>query len=158
MRALFGFLTTRLLDQTTGELRDRCKRVLGQIHENLRAQEPGKICWPRAEYDEQLGDYGLSVDSVKEMEREEFEQTCSVLIAADVVLFFRLLESQGYDYWLQRRANCSFMPPTQSEKFDKLLIEKLREFVEINFCEEKKVIQSLEPHHLRLLSKVQDAA
>jgi len=36
------------------------------------------------------------------------------------------------------------------------LIEKLKEFVEISFCEEKKVIQHLQPYQLRLLSKIQD--
>jgi hypothetical protein len=43
----------------------------------------------------------------------------------------------------------------QSSKFNCSLIEKLKEFVEINFCEEKKVIQHLEPYQLRLLSRME---
>lgn len=79
-----------------------------------------------------------------------------MLVAADVILLFRFLESQGYDYWLQKSAYPSFKPPIkQSSKFNCSLIEKLKEFVEINFCEEKKVIQHLEPYQLRLLSKME---
>ena len=35
-----------------------------------------------------------------------------------------------------------------------MLIEKLKEFVEISFCQEKKVVQALQPYQLRLLSKI----
>lgn len=90
------------------------------------------------------------------MEFEEFEQTCSLLVAADVILLFRFLECQGYDYWLHKQAYSSFKPAQQAKKFDTNLIEKLKEFVEISFCEEKKVIQQLSPYQLRLLSKSQD--
>lgn len=100
-----------------------------------------------------MGEYGLTKESIKAMEFEEFEQTCSVLVAADVILLFRFLECQGYDYWLQKLAHSSFKPTTQPQKFDTTLIEKLKEFVEITFCEEKKVIQQLQPYQLRLLSK-----
>jgi hypothetical protein len=37
------------------------------------------------------------------------------------------------------------------------MIETLKEFVEISFCEEQQVISELQPYQLRLLSKVQDA-
>jgi hypothetical protein len=36
------------------------------------------------------------------------------------------------------------------------LIEKLKEFVEVNVCQEKKLIEKLEAYQLRLLSKVQN--
>ena len=72
-----------------------------------------------------------------------------------MVLLFRFLECQGYDYWLHKRAYSSFKPTQQAKKFDTNLIEKLKEFVEISFCEEKKVIQQLSPYQLRLLSKSQ---
>jgi len=36
-----------------------------------------------------------------------------------------------------------------------VLIEKLKEFAEVSFCEEKKIIQDLQSYQLRLLSKVQ---
>ena len=42
-------------------------------------------------------------------------------------------------------------------KLDKSMIESLKEFVEISFCEEQQVISELQPYQLRLLSKVQDA-
>lgn len=78
-------------------------------------------------------------------------------MAADIVLLFRFLESQGYDYWLQKMAYPSFRPPKSSRKFDATLIEKLKRFVEVGFCEETDVIQHLEPYQLRLLSKVEDS-
>ena len=69
------------------------------------------------------------------MPYDEFEQTCSLLAAADVVLLFRFLGAQGYDYWLQRQAFASPLNPKQSPHFQTSLLEKLKEFVEISFCE-----------------------
>lgn len=37
---------------------------------------------------------------------------------------------------------------------DKNMVEALKEFVEISFCEEQQVISELEPYHLRLISKI----
>lgn len=88
------------------------------------------------------------------MDCEEFEQTCSVLIAADVILLFRFLASQGYDFWLQKQAHSSFRIPGTGQKFNAGLFEKLKSFVEVSFCQEKKVVQQLEPYQLRLLSKL----
>jgi hypothetical protein len=51
----------------------------------------------------------------------------------------------------------SFRPPKSTRKFDATLIEKLKRFVEVGFCEETDVIQHLEPYQLRLLSKVEDS-
>ena len=50
------------------------------------------ISLPGAPFEDQLGEYGLAKDLLKTMECEEFEQTCSVLVDADVVLLFRFLE------------------------------------------------------------------
>lgn len=66
--------------------------------------------WLAQPYESQLEEYGLTKESVKAMELEDFEQTCSVVVPADVVLLFRFLECQGYDYWLQKQAYSSFKP------------------------------------------------
>lgn len=42
-------------------------------------------------YDEQLADYGINLESIKSMELEEFQQSISVLVAADIILLFRFL-------------------------------------------------------------------
>jgi len=156
--APFKFLTTRVADSESQELTERCKAVLKDIHQDFQEQSADHIGFPEQPMADQLGEYDITIESIKNMEYEEFEQSCSVLVTADVVLFFRLLESQGYDYWLQKQAFASFMPSKrETRKLDKSLIEKLKEFVEISFCEEKKVIAELEPYQLRLLSKVKDA-
>jgi hypothetical protein len=90
------------------------------------------------------------------MPYEEFEQTCALLAAADVVLLYRFLGCQGYDYWLQKLAYSTPRNPKLSPHFHTTLLEKLKEFVEVSFCEEKNVIQGLRPYQLRLLSKVAD--
>lgn len=80
-----------------------------------------------------------------------------MLAAADVVLLFRFLGSQGYDYWLQKQTHSSFRVPDHGQKFNAALLEKLKGFVEISFCQEKKVVEHLEPYQLRLLSKMERA-
>ena len=75
------------------------------------------------------------------MDAEEFVQTCSVLMAADVILLFRFLASQGYDFWLQKLAHSSFRVPNKGHQFNASLFEKLKSFVEVSFCQEKKVVQ-----------------
>jgi hypothetical protein len=101
-----------------------------------------------------LADYNLTRESIQEMDLEEFVQTCAMLASTDVVLLFRLLEAHGYDYWLQKIAFASPKNPKESPHFHTSLLEKLKEFVEVNFCEEKPVVGSLSPYQLRLLSKV----
>ena len=53
-------------------------------------------------------------------------------MAADIVLLFRFLESQGYDYWLQKIAYPSFRPSKSSRKFDATMIEKFKRFIEVS--------------------------
>jgi hypothetical protein len=42
----------------------------------------------------------------------------------------------------------SFKPlkSNKSDRFDKNIIEKLKEFVEINYCQEKKIVSQLMPY------------
>ena len=154
VRALFKLLSRRLMDPASGELTERCKGVLRPVHSGLQEGGEGTSSWLEQPFRDQLADYGLTPEAVRGMPLEEFEQTCSVLAAADVVLLFRFLASQGYDFWLQKQAFASPRDPRQSPHFHTALIEKLKEFVEISFCEEKKVVQALQPYQLRLLSKV----
>lgn len=119
--------------------------------------EGESACWPEQPHADQLADYGLTAASVAEMEYEEFEQTCALLAAADSVLLFKLLGHFGYDYWLQQRAFATPRNPKQSQHFNTALLERLKEFVEVSFCQEKQVIQALEPYQLRLLSKAQSS-
>lgn len=64
------------------------------------------------------------METIKAMDYEEFEQSCLFLVDVDSVLLFRLLESQGYDYWLQKQAFASFMPSRhESRKLDKAMVE-----------------------------------
>jgi hypothetical protein len=100
VRAMFKFLQMRLQDLETGEPSEKCKGILKDIHESLQKIEEDEMIWPEEPFEDQLSDYGLSKEAFKTMELEEFEQTCSVLMAADVVLLFRFLGSQGYDFWL----------------------------------------------------------
>ena len=156
VRALFKLLSLRLMDPASGELTESCKRVLQQIYSDLQGAGEEASDWLEQPYQDQLADYGLTQEAAKDMEYEEFEQTCCLLAAADVVLLFRFLGSQGYDFWLQKQAFASPRNPKRSPHFQTSLLEKLKEFVEISFCEEKKVIQGLQPYQLRLLSKVTD--
>ena len=80
----------------------RCQTVLRDIHTSLKEMQEEEIILPEQPFEDQLVEYGLSRESLKSMEFEEFEQTCSMLIAADVVLLFRFLGSQGYDFWLEK--------------------------------------------------------
>lgn len=112
--------------------------------------------FPEAPHDEALQVYDLTKETLGTMDFETFEQTCTALAVAGTVALFRFLESQGYDYWLQKMSYSSFRPPRSSKKFDASLIEKLKQFVEVDFCQETKVIQHLEPYQLRLLSKIHD--
>lgn len=102
VRTLFEFLRARLQDPESGELTDRCRAVLQDVHRCFQELPADQIGFPAQPYEDSLTEYGLAADTIKAMEYEEFEQSCSVLVAADVVLLFRLLESQGYDYWLQK--------------------------------------------------------
>ena len=69
------------------------------------------------------------------MQLEEFEQTCACLAAADSVLLVKFLSHFGYDYWLQRQAFLTGINPKQISCFSTSLIEKFKEFVEVDFCQ-----------------------
>ena len=75
------------------------------------------IDWMEQPFLDQLADYGLTLEAISGIMYDEFEQTCSLLAAADVVLLFRFLGAQGYDYWLQRQAFASPRKPLQSPHF-----------------------------------------
>ena len=46
VRAIFKFLTMKLLDSSSGELTNRCKEVLKEIHETLQEQDEDMISLP----------------------------------------------------------------------------------------------------------------
>lgn len=87
------------------------------------------------------------------MEAEEFLQTSALLAAADPALLFRVLCRFGFDYWLQQLAYATPVNPKTSPHFSTSLIERFKQFVEVDFCQSQQGIQGLAPYQLRLLSK-----
>jgi len=78
-----------------------------------------------------------------------------MLAEADVREFVKLLESQGYDLWLDRAFYSSYIiPDASNNRITIQALEKLKAFIEIEMCKESKGIVNLHPSTLRLLSKV----
>ncbi len=57
---------------------------------------------------------------------------CSMLAEADVKEFVRLIESQGFDIWMERAYFASHQIPERANRLITInLLEKLKHFIEI---------------------------
>ncbi len=102
-----------------------------------------------------------------------------MLVDTDVKLFYDVLQSLGFDYFLEQGMNLvstegssSGESPKKESRSSKLLkqmsqgshsahfvlhtLEKLKAYIEIDLCEESKSVLTLAPMSLRLLSKVNE--
>ena len=102
-----------------------------------------------------LEDFGIIQQSIKEGSFEEFMSKALILAEADVKQFYRLLESQGFDFWFHRAFHACYIIPEMCNKMITInMLEKLKHFIEVEVCKESKNVVSLLPSSLRLLSKV----
>ena len=62
-----------------------------------------------------------------------------------------MLESFGYDLWLEK---VRYIAPPKKIERNFLLLEKLKTFIELEFCKETKSVLTLKPADIRLLSKM----
>lgn len=74
------------------------------------------------------------------------------LALADIKLFYKVMQSQGYDLWLTQAALPSG-PTGQKMKLVKnvLLLEKVKRLIEQDICQEQKLVTTLEQNQLRLV-------
>lgn len=79
-----------------------------EIFDRIQGQELDKISMPSKAYEEALGNFECTKESIKAMDYENFELMCRTIAEGDVILLYKLLESQGYDCWLQKVAHPSF--------------------------------------------------
>jgi hypothetical protein len=94
---LFDFLTKRICNED-GTFTERAEEVLQIIHTNFQKINHDDLIFPKVD---KLGeDYGLDESAIREMPFDVFKELCAVLKTADIVLLFKLLESQGFDLWL----------------------------------------------------------
>lgn len=78
-----------------------------------------------------------------------------MLAESDVKQFYRMIESQGFDFWFHRAYHNSFIIPEACNRMITInMLEKLKHFIEIEVCKESKGVVSLLPSTLRLLSKL----
>ena len=102
-----------------------------------------------------LEDFGITFEAIKEGSLEEFVMKCSMLAEADMKEFVKLIESQGFDIWMERAFFSSHQIPERANKLISInLLEKLKSFIEIQLCKESKGIVNLHPSTLRLPQKV----
>jgi hypothetical protein len=88
--------------------------ILQQIHKNIHELDV-KYLNPLPQED-LCEDFGINFDNLKETDFEGFVELMKMLTTADVRLFFKVLESQGYDLWLTKATKCSYLPPEIIQK------------------------------------------
>lgn len=100
-----------------------------------------------------LEDMALTADTIKAMSVEDLEDSLLTVIMADSTLFVRFLYSQGYDLWLTQTRFPSKPSVAELAMMCNIsLLEKLKQLVEIDMCQEQKLVTSLGAHQLRVTS------
>jgi hypothetical protein len=106
IRTLFKFLQDRLCTPE-GILNNRAQEVIKIIHENFQKIDDEDLHFP---HDDKLEDYELTREAIRAGTLEEFMEKCQILIQTDILLLFKLLETQGFDMWLQESAYATVRP------------------------------------------------
>lgn len=90
------------------------------------------------------------------LDQESMQEMLLNLVLADATLFIKFLYSQGYDMWLtQGTLQCKPTLKQINLLRNVQLLEKLKKLVEIDMCHESKLVESLEPHQLRITTLLQ---
>ena len=131
-------------------------KALKQIHLSYRDHEDlSVICQLPLATCPLLEDFGITQQTIKDSTLEDFVSRALMLAESDVKQFYRMLESQGFDFWFHRAYHNSFIIPEACNKMITInMLEKLKHFIEIEVCKESKGVVSLLPSTLRLLSKL----
>jgi hypothetical protein len=102
-----------------------------------------------------LDDFGITAEALRSEPIEDFLGKCLTLAEANVKDLYKLLESQGYDLWLQRICYPSHIIPEAANKRITIhALEKLKAFIEVEMCNESKGVMLLHPNGFRLMSKM----
>lgn len=96
IRTLFKFLQERLCTPE-GDLNERAQEVIKIIHENFQKIDDQDLHFPR---NDKFEDYELTREAIKNGTLDEFMEKCQILIQTDILLLFKLFETQGFDMWL----------------------------------------------------------
>jgi len=102
-----------------------------------------------------LDDFGITAEALKSEPVEDFLGKCLTLAEANVKDLYKLLESQGFDLWLQQVFYPSYIIPEAANKRITIhALEKLKAFIEVEMCKESKGVMVLQPNGFRLMSKM----
>ena len=152
VRYLYQVLENRLLDPTTRTLSNYVKKVLGKIYNRInnihKKMEMHKtsidLNLPESEF---MSECELTLEGISSMSEEEFLGKILDLSSMDPKSVWELLESQGYDFWLDEVAYVSEeeMPPSLPIHH----LENLRTMIEVDICKETKSVLALDPKSLR---------
>lgn len=89
------------------------------------------------------------------MNLETFTESCNTLAIADVRLFFKLIESQGYDLWLTKAAFPTYKyKHCVKNEIQIHLLEMINELVERKICCESPVVAKLKANKVKLISMI----
>ena len=105
--------------------------VLKDIHEQILNHSKDEIsAFPSSS--PLLEDFGITYEANREGSLEEFVMKCSMLAEADMKEFVKMIESQGFDIWMERAFFGSHQIPERANKLITInLLEKLKSFIEI---------------------------
>lgn len=76
--------------------------ALKDIHEEIQNHATKDEITPFPQNSPLLEDFGITYEAIREGTLEEFIMKCTMLAEADVKEFVRLIESQGFDLWMER--------------------------------------------------------
>ncbi|CDW79829.1 hect domain and rcc1-like domain-containing protein [Stylonychia lemnae] len=153
-RLVYKILRDRLQDAPNDQnfqFSDKVIKILNQIHQNFQQYSIEDLSFPNSQL---LDDFELTKSSIKNEGLEEFIMKCQMLVETDVKLFMMILESQGYDFWLEKVAYPTYLVENDQQAVNIPLLEKLKTFIEIDMCKETKGVVALSPNELRLLTKM----
>lgn len=100
----------------------------------------------------------ITKESLKESDFDTMLNLLQTLAAADWRLFMKFLVSQGYDLWLTKahypshEASC--MPKLLDISCETSIIAKVKRIIERDYCEETKVVLTLQPDQIRFLHQI----
>jgi len=97
------------------------------------------------------------VQSLGESDIDGFKTTMQMILDMDVRLFYKILEKNGYDIWLEKVGMVGNQPEKEgiTETLSNLEYMKLKTFVEGELCQENKSVLTFKPYSLRETSKLQ---
>ena len=81
------------------DLSDAAKEAIKRLHKLFQTIEIEKLAIP-SDIEDKLADFGIRKETLKSNSLEDVISKMKAIVQNDSITFFKLLVSQGFDFWL----------------------------------------------------------